>query len=418
MSGRRLLLAATAICPLFFQNAYANDFANGLIGGVVGGIIAGGIQHQQQQQQQDQLQQQQRMQQQQQLLLQQQAQQIEAERQRAAAEARQRAETARRQAAAKVAADKAAADKAAAATPAAPAGPAVSTQPAPASTTVQTVNVTVVTTLTNDAAEARSLIAMFNAMIEEQRKIAADDATLSDVASQSVTVLEARVRDLQAQFLDKTTQLSRYRTSITPNDPDLRISARKASETYPKVPYYIPGTSDTGEFWIEPLVTEVGDLAFNLKFIDPKSENDKVRASILLSVADVEKAQKGLVNVIKWAKLAHDKRIRRDYTQRAACFPEDRCPADNGQKREGTASTEISFRVYEDGSTAGRIQRNKGLYEDGYNISIDSASMLQAYFKYVLTEGKADFEAGSRTDEQMKQLFTPALEPAGGKARS
>ena len=105
------------------------------------------------------------------------------------------------------------------------------------------------------------------------------------------------MRDLKAQFLDKTTQLSRYRTSIAPNDPDLRISARKASETYPKVPYYIPGTSDTGEFWIEPLVTEVGDLAFNLKFIDPKSENDKVRASILLSVGDVEKAQKGLVNV-------------------------------------------------------------------------------------------------------------------------
>jgi hypothetical protein len=69
------------------------------------------------------------------------------------------------------------------------------------------------------------------------------------------------------------------------------------------------------------------------------------------------------------------------------------------------ASTEIDFKVYEDGSTAGRIQRNKGLFEDGYNISIESALMLQAYMSHILTEGKTDFQAGSRTDEQMKDLF-------------
>jgi hypothetical protein len=62
--------------------------------------------------------------------------------------------------------------------------------------------------------------------------------------------------------------------------------------------------------------------------------------------------------------------------------------------------------IYEDGRTAGRIQLNKGLFEEGYNISVDSASMLQAYFKHVLTEGKE--EAGSRTDDQLKQLFKPS----------
>src|SRR5262249_25942346 len=149
---------------------------------------------------------------------------------------------------------------------------------------------------------------------------------------------EMRVNELQSRFLEDTTQLQRYRTSIKPNDPDLQITARKASEIYPKVPFYIPGTSETGEFWIEPIAIDVGGLAFNLKFIDPKSEDEKVRTSIRLGASDVEEVQKALVNAVKWAKVAHDKRLRRNYSQRAVCFPEDDCPAENGQKRDGVAS--------------------------------------------------------------------------------
>lgn len=55
-----------------------------------------------------------------------------------------------------------------------------------------------------------------------------------------------------------------------------------------------------------------------------------------------------------------------------------------------------------------RVQRRsyrKGLFEDGYNISIESTLMLQAYMSHILTEGKTDFQAGSRTDEQMKDLL-------------
>jgi hypothetical protein len=451
---RRILLTATALFPLLFHQAYANDFSSGLIGGVIGGMLGGMQQQQQQRAQQQQQQLQQQQLQQQQILLQQQQGQLDAERQKAA-EARQRTDATRRQAAAaKIAADKAAADRAkvpsdAAVVPtAAPAtGPAVTvpatpTQanaaapvaaptsvPAIAASSVppqvtqtvvapplqvplpvaaQTViSATVIATLTNEAAEDGGLIVMFNAIIDEQQKMAADDASLSDVAGQAIEVLQTRVKEIQARFFDKTTELSRYRTSIKPNDPDLQITARKASEIYPKVPYYIPGTPETGEFWMEPVVTDVGDLTFNLRFIDPKAENDKTRGLIPLTTTEVEVTQRALVQIVKWAKVAHEKHIRRSYTQRAACFPDDRCPAENGPKREGVASTEVSFKVYEDGSTAGRIQRNKGRFEDGYNISIDSASMLQAYFHHVLTEGKTDFEAGSRTNEQMKELFKP-----------
>ncbi len=282
--------------------------------------------------------------------------------------------------------------------------------PVAATTVTQTqvnseVNNTVVVNLSNDAAELRALITMLGTMIDEQRKMAAGNKGLEDVARESTSRLEARMTDLKARFLDKTTQLSRYRTSIRPNDPDLLITPRKASEVHFKIPYYVPGTPETGEFWLEPVVTDAGELTFNLRFIDPGSENDKTRESIPLSVADVDIVKKALLQVIGWASVAHAKHIRRDYTQRAACFPADKCPAESGPKRDGVASTEIDFKIYEDGSTAARIQRNKGRFVGGYNISIDSAYELQAYFGYVLTEGKTEFEAGSRTDEQMRELF-------------
>jgi hypothetical protein len=271
----------------------------------------------------------------------------------------------------------------------------------------QQVNNTVINNLFTDAAEARGLIAMFKAIIQEQQKIATGDAEAGEVAAQSIGELETQVKEMEARFLDKTTELSRYRTSIKPNDPDLQITARKASEIYLKIPYYIPGTPETGEFWMEPTVTDTGQLIFNLRFIDPKSENDRTRGSIPLTVSQVEMTQKALVQVVRWAKVAHDNHIRRDFTRRAVCFPADQCPAEGGPKRDATTSTQIDFKVYEDGRTAGRIQRNKGLYEVGYNISIESAGMLQAYLNHVLTEGKADYEAGSRSEEQMKELFKP-----------
>jgi len=217
------------------------------------------------------------------------------------------------------------------------------------------------------------------------------------------------VKELEASFLEKTTELSRYRTSVRPNDPDLQITARRASETYPKIPYTIPGTPESGEFWFEPKVADKGEPVFYLRFINPESQNDKTRDSILLTVDEAEITQKALMQVIKWAKVAHDKHIRRDYSQRAACFPADQCPAEGAAKRTGTSSTEIGFKVYEDGKTAGRIQRNKGTFAEAYLISIDSAKMLQAYLNYVLTEGKAEFEAGSRSQEQMRDLFKPDM---------
>jgi len=86
--------------------------------------------------------------------------------------------------------------------------------------------------------------------------------------------------------------------------------------------------------------------------------------------------------------------------------PKD-APKRTVQSVTGMASTEIDFKTYEDGSTAVRIQRNKGRFEDGYNGVDRERLHATGVFPPHPERGKTDYEAGSRTDDQMRELFKP-----------
>ena len=60
---------------------------------------------------------------------------------------------------------------------------------------------------------------------------------------------------------------------------------------------------------------------------------------------------------------------------------------------------------YEDGSTAGRIQRNKGKFAVGYNMSVESSILLSAYLTYIKEAGSKEFNIGVMTDKEVEQLF-------------
>ena len=67
---------------------------------------------------------------------------------------------------------------------------------------------------------------------------------------------------------------------------------------------------------------------------------------------------------------------------------------------------EVVFQIYEDGSTAGRIQRNKGQYVVGYNMSVESSILPGAYLIYMQEAGAKDFNIGVMTDNQVLDLFS------------
>ncbi len=254
-------------------------------------------------------------------------------------------------------------------------------------------------------ADLKAQIYLLEVVVSEQteNRKTAPQAELSAIDA-TIRAVQTRVTILKQEFSSLDQNFNTYLTSIKPNDRDLYLTSRRASEIYPRVPYYIPGTSETGEFWVEPTVSDRGEMGFSFQFRDVASSVEKVRGKIEMNLDQIEQTQKALYKLHEWSIVAHEQKLRRNYEKRVVCFPERECPAD-GERLDGAASTEIRFNVYEDGSTAGRIQRNKGRFIEGYNVSIDSAMLLQAYLNHVIKEAKLEFKSGTQDKKALDSMF-------------
>lgn len=192
-----------------------------------------------------------------------------------------------------------------------------------------------------------------------------------------------------------------YSTPIRPANRNLGATLVERSKSFPKVPYYIAGTNETGEMWLEPKITKTGDLIFNLNFVDPKSEYQQIIDTIELDLNNIETLNDGLQKVYKWSKQALEKNIRRRYEKMAVCTNLSHCE----NKTDDQYSTQIDFLIYEDGSTASKIIQNKGRYSKGFNYSIESTLLLSSYFNYLIHEATEEVKVGSQTEKDLDKLF-------------
>ena len=76
--------------------------------------------------------------------------------------------------------------------------------------------------------------------------------------------------------------------------------------------------------------------------------------------------------IYKWTEIAQQNSVNRRVSKTATCIPVRSCEV----KEAGNSSTEVIFQIYEDGSTSGRIQLNKGKFNVGYNMSVESTILL------------------------------------------
>ncbi len=216
------------------------------------------------------------------------------------------------------------------------------------------------------------------------------------IVSKEIERLKTLSDSLQTNFSSK------YSTPIKPVNVNLYVSSFKAKDIYPKIPYYIPGTSETGEMLIIPRVSDDGYLLYKLDFIDPISQINNLRDSMDIRHEYSTDIITALNKVDEWTTLAVEKSISgRRISKRAFCFPIDQCK----EKRQGNTSMEVLFQIYEDGSTSGRIQRNKGRYSVGYNFSVESAILLGGYLGYMSDIGHKEFTLGSMSDKEIEDLF-------------
>lgn len=255
--------------------------------------------------------------------------------------------------------------------------------------------------------ELESELTILANVLDEQRReqASATNADAKTMIEETIASITSRIDVLEREFDEKNRRFAIYLTSIRPNDKDLYLTARKASQVFPKVPYFIPGTKEQGEFWVEPKVSQIGELMFNFRMIDPSAEIEMTRTLIEVTLDQLEDMQSALLKVSTNSKLAHENKIRRNYQKRVACFPADQCPQERQNGELGKASTEVIFLVYEDGSTAGRLQVNKGAFQEGVNLSIESAMLLQAYIGHVVKVAKLEYKSGTQTIGDLDEIF-------------
>ena len=194
-----------------------------------------------------------------------------------------------------------------------PSGPHSGKPPClPAVTEVQ-VNNNVVVNLTKKGCREPRSIEMFNAIIGEQRKMAASDSGLSDVAAQSIPVLEVRVKELQVKFLNQTTELSPLSNLNQAERPRLADYPQKSFGNLSKgALLHCRHARDRG---VLARATHHGSrrIALQFEIRRLKGEHNKTRKSISLAVSDVDTVQKALVQIVKWSQIAHEKHIWRGY---------------------------------------------------------------------------------------------------------
>lgn len=240
-------------------------------------------------------------------------------------------------------------------------------------------------------------ISLLSDIIEHQETLERNDSN-----ARKISAVEDRITVLAKQQVEVTQAAEqKYSVPIRPTNANLGTTALRASEIFPKVPYYIPGTAQTGEFWVEPRITDEGRLIYNFKFLDPDAVLATVVEAIQMTPPDVNKTIAGLAKVDEWTLLAQEKNIRRRFEKSAICFPASDCE----EKVVGNSSTEVVFLTYEDGSTAGQIRRNKGPSSAGYNLSNEAALLLSAYLEYIVDVGSKEFNATTMTDEDLSEIF-------------
>ena len=246
------------------------------------------------------------------------------------------------------------------------------------------------------ANEIQASIVMFMAIskVIEEQPLTMKERVLSVVGSE-ITRLQAEKLQLQ-ELLS-----SRFSTPIRPQNANLTVSAFRAADTFPKIPFYVPGTAEIGEMLVIPRVTDDGYLIYQFDFLDPTSTYDKVRDTIEVPHSDIQSFIDGLHKIDEWTKVAQENNVNRRIEKTSSCIPEGLCK----EKKQGVSSTEVVFQIYEDGSTAGRIQRNKGKFAVGYNMSVESSILLSAYLTYMREAGSKEFNIGVMTDKEVETLF-------------
>lgn len=224
----------------------------------------------------------------------------------------------------------------------------------------------------------------------------------SPFAKSKVQAIDKRIDEILAA--SKKVQARSEKTFLTPIRPtnaSSRVTARKLAELFPKVPFYLDSTTEVGEMRIRPYVSDLGEQLFELEFVDITSKSEERIEEFDMTTEEVQVLSRALEKSYAWSGTAKEKQVR-DFRKTVDCITQNECDVRLDKK----TSTQLDFRAYSDGSTGAVLVRNKGArFSSQYSFSIESALLLSAYADFIWDKAMKEFDAETRTGEEIDSLF-------------
>ena len=129
-------------------------------------------------------------------------------------------------------------------------------------------------TYINEIQATINMYLTINNVMKTNTKSKSEKEKYNDIINKKISSLIKQKELLQNKLK------SRFSTPIKPTNTNLNVSAFRSAETFPKIPFYVPGTDEIGEMLVIPRVSDEGFLKYQLDFLDPTSEYDQVRDTI------------------------------------------------------------------------------------------------------------------------------------------
>ncbi len=234
------------------------------------------------------------------------------------------------------------------------------------------------------------------ALLNEVLRVQVMGSGSGDFSKDKVNAVKARIAAIEA-FRGQS--VSDAGASVGATAMPASLSGKKVAGIYPLIPFYTPGSGQVGELEVAPRATGKG-VVYDLKFVQHISGSNDSSNTISINSADIEQVNYGIEKSHEWSSVATKKGLRQLHQKVASCFPEKMCDDDKSD-----TPTKVLFMLYEDGSTAAKIQQKTSDNIYGYNLSIDSALLLASYLDYMKSKGEAEYSVGTMTDADLNSVF-------------
>jgi peptidoglycan hydrolase-like protein with peptidoglycan-binding domain len=232
-------------------------------------------------------------------------------------------------------------------------------------------------------------------LLNEVLRIQVMEDDSGDFYKDKVKALKARISVIEA-FRGQSA--SDAGSTVGATSMPVSLSGAKVARIYPLIPYYTPGSGQVGELQVAPRATGKG-VVYDFKFIQHVSGSDDASNTISINSSDIGQLNYGIKKSYEWSEVAKKKGLRQLHQKAASCFPKSMCDDESG------TPTKVMFMLYEDGSTAAKIQQKGSNTVFGYNLSIEAALLLSSYLDYMKGKGEAEYSVGTMTDADLNNVF-------------